>query len=153
MNGVVVNEFLQSSDPDIYALGDCTAFHHPRYERSIRLESVQNANDQADIAARHLCGQAAPYEALPWFWSDQFDMKIQIVGMAFEVDDTVTRSDTGNRRNLSVFYLKDRELVSACAINRPKDFIAAKRLIANRDIVSSRLLADPSRPLDEALQR
>jgi 3-phenylpropionate/trans-cinnamate dioxygenase ferredoxin reductase subunit len=151
-DGIAVDQYARTSDPDIYANGDCASFVHPKYGRRIRLESVQNANDQGDIAARHMCAKATPYTALPWFWSDQFDLKMQIAGLAFDVDEVLERQDPGDGRNLSVCYLRAGRLTSVCAINRPRDFIAARRLITDGARIDRSLLADPLQPLTEARQ-
>ena len=128
-NGIEVTEYAQTSDPDIYAVGDCASFVHPLYKRQIRLESVQNANDQAIAAARSICDKAEPYDAVPWFWSDQYDVKFQIAGLAEGADEIVTRGDIATGRSVALLYLKDKKLLAVDAINKPRDFVFGKKAI------------------------
>ncbi|MBT8079701.1 MAG: FAD-dependent oxidoreductase [Gammaproteobacteria bacterium] len=150
-NGIAVNQFAQTSDRDIYAVGDCTSFVHPRYQRRIRLESVQNANDQAVTAARSICGQNEPYDALPWFWSDQYDVKLQIAGLAEGAAEIVVRGDTGSGRSASVLYLKDDRLLAVDAMNNPRDFVFGKKLITENARLDPAVLADSDSPLNAAI--
>ncbi len=142
-NGIVVNHFGCTSDPAIFACGDCANGYHGFYQQQLRLESVQNANDQALTVARAICGQPTPYEALPWFWSDQFDVKLQIAGLAAGYDDLVVRGDSTSGRKFSVFYLRGDQLLSVDALNSPKEFIGSKKLIFERTSVDKKKLADP----------
>ncbi len=152
-NGVEVNRFAQTSDLDIYAVGDCASFTHPRYEKHIRLESVQNANDQAIAAAKAICGQPEPYDAVPWFWSDQYDVKLQIAGLAEGADEMITRGDPHAGRCMSLLYLKDHKLLAVDAINSPRDFVFGKKLIIEGARFDSAKLADAEIPLIEAVKR
>ena len=149
-NGIVVDEHARTSDPAIYAAGDCTYFHHPRYGRDVRLESVQNANDQAIVAAKAIAGEPMPYETVPWFWSDQFDVKLQIAGLAQGADEQVVRGDPATGRKLSVLYLKDQKLLSVDALNRPQDFVFGKKLIATEAKLDIGKLSDPDVSLKDA---
>ena len=151
-NGIAVNQFAQTSDPDIYAVGDCASFTHPRYRQKIRLESVQNANDQATAAAKSICGQPEPYDALPWFWSDQFDVKLQIAGLAQGADEIIVRGDPDEGRSLSLLYLKDERLLAVDAMNNPRDFVFGKKLITDDAALDPARLADPETPLSEAVR-
>jgi 3-phenylpropionate/trans-cinnamate dioxygenase ferredoxin reductase subunit len=128
-NGILVNEFAQTSHPDIVAAGDCTNHPNPLLNRNIRLESVPNASEQAKAAAASICGIENAYAELPWFWSDQFDVKLQIVGMNQGYTDVVVRGDNQKGRSFSVFYLHETTILAADCINRPKDFMLAKKLI------------------------
>jgi 3-phenylpropionate/trans-cinnamate dioxygenase ferredoxin reductase subunit len=128
-NGILVNEFAQTSHPDIVAAGDCTNHPNPILNRNIRLESVPNASEQAKAAAASICGIENAYAELPWFWSDQFDVKLQIVGMNQGYTDVVVRGDNQEGRSFSVFYLHETTILAADCINRPKDFMLAKKLI------------------------
>jgi 3-phenylpropionate/trans-cinnamate dioxygenase ferredoxin reductase subunit len=128
-NGILVNEFAQTSHPDIVAAGDCTNHPNPLLNRNIRLESVPNASEQAKAAAASICGIEKAYAELPWFWSDQFDVKLQIVGMNQGYTDVVVRGDNQEGRSFSVFYLHETTILAADCINRPKDFMLAKKLI------------------------
>ena len=127
-NGVVVNSSLQSSDETISAIGDCAAFPSPILHASIRLESVQNAVDQARCLARRLVGKSETYAALPWFWSDQGDLKLQIAGLSNGVEQWVTRGDLG-ARNFGVFGFRNGELAAVETVNRGGDHMAARKLL------------------------
>jgi 3-phenylpropionate/trans-cinnamate dioxygenase ferredoxin reductase subunit len=128
-NGIVVNEFGQTSDSDIFAAGDCTSYYSKLYDRNIRLESVPNAMGQATAAVSYLCGKPKPYDSLPWFWSDQYDLKLQIAGLSQGHTQAVIRGDINKTRDFSVFYLQDDKLLSIDCINRPKEFMIGKKLI------------------------
>ena len=143
-NGIVVNEHARTSDPDIYAIGDCTRHFNPIYARWLRLESVQNANDQARTAALALCGKPAAYRALPWFWSDQFDLKLQIAGLSEGFDDVVLRGDPRHGRSFAAFYYRQGRLIAVDAINRPKEFMLGKRFLAEQKSADPRRIADES---------
>jgi 3-phenylpropionate/trans-cinnamate dioxygenase ferredoxin reductase subunit len=149
-NGIAVNEYAQTSDPAIYAVGDCTSFYHPRYGRKLRLESVQNANDQAIVAAQAISGTPEPYNTVPWFWSDQYDVKLQIAGLAQGADERIVRGEPGSGRSLSVLYLKDRHLLAVDAMNRPHDFVFGKRLMLEHADLDVARLADPDVPVKDA---
>jgi len=151
-NGIEVNQFAQTSDHDIYAVGDCTSFVHPRYQRKLRLESVQNANDQAIAAAKSIFGQPEPYDTVPWFWSDQYDVKLQIAGLAEGADDVIVRGDVGSGRSASLLYLKDSQLLAVDAINSPRDFVFGKKLIIDNALLDVSKLSDENLPLSEAVR-
>jgi 3-phenylpropionate/trans-cinnamate dioxygenase ferredoxin reductase subunit len=141
-DGIEVNEFAQTSDPDIYAIGDCASFTHPQYNRQIRLESVQNANDQAIVAAKSICDKADPYDAVPWFWSDQYDVKLQIAGLAEGADEIIRRGDIATGRSVSLLYLKGKKLLAVDAINKPRDFVFGKKAILEQRDLDTAKLAD-----------
>lgn len=143
-NGIKVNEFAQTSDPDIFAAGDCTNHFNPIYGRHIRLESVQNAVDQATIAAGSICGNTKPYNALPWFWSDQYDIKLQIAGLSEGFDKVVVRGDIANGRSFAAFYLRSGKILAVDAVNKPQEFIWGKKLILGKTKVDETMLADES---------
>lgn len=145
-NGIVVDEFTQTSDPDIVAAGDCTNHPNIHYGRRLRLESVQNAMEQGRAAAHALLGQPKRYDMVPWFWSDQYDLKLQMVGLSAGFDRFVLRGDPATR-SFAAFYLGDGKLIAADAVSRPQDFMFAKRLVALRAQVSPEQLADESVPL------
>ncbi|MGI9277653.1 MAG: NAD(P)/FAD-dependent oxidoreductase [Endozoicomonas sp.] len=139
-NGVIVNEFAQTSDPDIVAAGDCTNHPNPILGKRLRLESVPNAMEQAKTAAASICGNEKPYAANPWFWSDQFDTKLQIAGLNQGYDQVVVRGDNEQSRSFVIWYLKEGKVVSADCVNRPKEFMAAKKiLLAGKEVDVSRL--------------
>ncbi len=140
-NGIIVDDHACTSDENIYAAGDCTNYPNLFYGRRMRLESVQNAMDQARTAADNLVGIDSVYDAQPWFWSDQYDLKLQMVGLSQGYDETVVRGNP-DERSFSVFYLKDGVIISMDAISRPKDFMMSKKLIAERVAPDKAALAD-----------
>jgi 3-phenylpropionate/trans-cinnamate dioxygenase ferredoxin reductase subunit len=146
-NGIVVNEHAQTSDPHIYAIGDCAAHaHHEFLKRKIRLESVPNATEQARIAAAAICGTKAPPAGPPWFWSDQYKLKLQMVGLSDGYDEVVLRGDPASESFIAV-YLKNGGVIAADAVNRIADFMTAKRLVAEARVIPGTALADDSEPL------
>ncbi len=149
-NGIVVDEYCRTSDSAIYAAGDCT--YHPslRYEMRVRLESVDNAFEQAKTAALNILGRPTIHDRVPWFWSDQFDNKLLIVGLSQGHDQQLTRGDPATRA-FSVCYLKGGELLAVEAINHSKDYMAARKLIADRAHPDINKLADPAVPLKESV--
>lgn len=148
-NGIVVDACAGTSDPDIYAAGDCT-WHQGRDGAWLRLESVQNAIDQAKHAALAMIGKAKPYAEVPWFWSDQYDLKLQIAGLAHEGDVAVLRGDPMGRK-FAEFFLRDGALASAVTVNLPADHLMARRLIAAGAQIPAAALADPTVPLKTLL--
>jgi 3-phenylpropionate/trans-cinnamate dioxygenase ferredoxin reductase subunit len=149
-NGIVVDEYCRTTDPAIYAAGDCT--YHPslRFDMRVRLESVDNAFEQAKTAALNLLGRPTVHDRVPWFWSDQFDNKLLIVGLSQGHDQQVTRGDPATRC-FTVCYLKGGELQAVEAVNHPKDYMAARKLIAERARPDPDRLADPSVPLKDSV--
>ena len=140
-NGVVVDSAMTTSDPDISAIGDCAAHPNVFAGRRIRLESVQNAADQARVVARKLTGKPAHYDALPWFWSDQGDLKLQIAGLIEGCDTFVTRGDV-SARSFSVFGFSAGKLRVVESVNRAADHMIARRLIAAGTPLSPEEAAD-----------
>jgi 3-phenylpropionate/trans-cinnamate dioxygenase ferredoxin reductase subunit len=149
-NGIVVDEYCRTSDAAIYAAGDCTNHPSPRFGRRVRLESVDNAFEQAKTAALNMLDRPAAHDRVPWFWSDQFDNKLLIVGLSQDYDRQVLRGDPASR-SFSVCYLKGRELLAVEAVNHSKDYMAARKLIAERALLDPQKLADPQRALKEAI--
>jgi 3-phenylpropionate/trans-cinnamate dioxygenase ferredoxin reductase subunit len=149
-NGIWVDEYCRTSDPDIYAAGDCTNHPSLRFGRRVRLESVDNAFEQSKAAALNMLGRATVHDRVPWFWSDQFDNKMLIVGLTYDHDSQVVRGDPQSR-SFSVCYLKDRELLAVEAINHSKDYMAARKLIAERAMMDPAKLADLNVALKEAV--
>jgi len=147
-NGIVVDEFARTSDSDIFAAGDVTNHPNSLLDRRLRLESVQNAVDQAKTAANSMLGELKEYAEIPWFWSDQYDLKMQIVGLSEPDDDVVVRGNIADRK-FSICYLRDGVFVALNAINAPKDFMAAKKLVAAKKRIDPALLADVDTPLKE----
>lgn len=143
-NGIVIDAYGQTNDPDVVAAGDCTSHFNPYYQRHLRLESVPNANEQAKVAAATLCGKSKPYDALPWFWSDQYDIKLQIAGLNEGYDQLIIRGDIHNSTSFAAFYLKDKKLIAADCINRPLEFMISKKMINENIQIDSSKLADES---------
>jgi 3-phenylpropionate/trans-cinnamate dioxygenase ferredoxin reductase component len=142
-NGIAVDELLRTSNENIFAIGDCAEYPSVFTESRVRLESVQNAVDQAVAVARTITGKPAPYSATPWFWSDQFDIRMQMVGVCTGFDSTVVRG-TMESRKFSVFYFRNGRLVAIDSINRPADHMAGRKLIAGRKPVTPEQAADES---------
>ncbi|MGE0485423.1 MAG: NAD(P)/FAD-dependent oxidoreductase [Gammaproteobacteria bacterium] len=134
--GIVVDVHARTSDPDIVAAGDCTWHYNGFLEREIRLESVQNAVDQAKVAAASLLGTSEPYVQVPWFWSDQYDVKLQMAGIGMPHDQSVPRG-TPESGAFSLFYFREGRLVGADSVNRPADHMACRRLLAQGTMVSA----------------
>ena len=150
-NGIVVNAQAQTSDPDIFAAGDCTFHHNPIYDRWVRLESVQNATDQSRVAAGAACGKEVSYNAVPWFWSEQYDLMLQIAGLSQGYDEIITRGDPDNSRSFAAFYLKSGRVIAVDAINKPQEFMATKKLVALKQEIDRVKLADAHVPVKELL--
>ncbi|WP_417457725.1 NAD(P)/FAD-dependent oxidoreductase [Kordiimonas sp.] len=146
--GITVNATCQTSDPDIYAVGDVTWHHNTHYDRWLRLESVQNAVDQAKVAISHIMGEDEPYDALPWFWSDQYGLKLQIAGLSEGYDTLVTRGSP-EERSTAFFYLKEGRMLAADCVGRIAEFMNAKKIIAAGVNVDENMLKDDSRPFKE----
>ncbi len=147
-DGIVVDDRCRTSDPHIYAIGDCTRHPNAIYGRSLRLESVHNALEQAKTAAANLCGVEAHYSQVPWFWSDQYELKLQIAGLSDGYDDVVIRGNPAEKR-FSCVYLLEGRIIAVDAVNSPKDFMQSKALIAERAMMAKDGLADPDRSLKE----
>jgi 3-phenylpropionate/trans-cinnamate dioxygenase ferredoxin reductase subunit len=143
-NGIVVDEFATTNDADIVAAGDCTNHYNPIYQRKLRLESVQNATDQAKIAAKSICGKPEVYSALPWFWSDQYDLKLQIAGFSQGFDKVIIRGDSKQGRSFAAFYFCEGRFIAVDAINRPKEFMISKRALTAGQNVDPLKLPDES---------
>lgn len=147
-NGIVVDEHCRTSDPDIYAIGDCTNHPNPLLGRRLRLESVPNAMEQARVASANIRGDAKTYAAIPWFWSDQYELKLQMVGFSADGNQQVLRGDKAANQ-FAVFYLKDGVVVAADAVNSPKEFMLCKQMIGKP--VDAAKLADPAQDLKALL--
>ena len=131
-NGIVIDDQARTSDPDIVAAGDCTSHTMARYGSRIRLESVSSAGEQAKIAAATICGKHRSIAALPWFWSDQYDLKLQIAGLNAGYDEVLLSGDPSRDRDFSCFYFHDSQLIAADCVNRPRDFMSSKRAISQQ---------------------
>jgi len=142
-NGIWVDEYCRTSDPAVFAAGDCTSHPSVRYGRRVRLESVDNAVEQGRTAAANMCGKPARHEHVPWFWSDQYDLKLQIAGLSQGYDRAVARGDPESG-HFALYYLGAGELLAVDAVNSPKDFMTGKKWIAERRHPDPAGLADPS---------
>ena len=138
-NGINIDEFGRTNDPDIFAIGDCTSFPCHFTNSRIRLESVPNAVEQAKSAAAYICGKELPYQALPWFWSDQYNLKLQIAGINTGFDDIVILGNMEDEQ-FSAWYFAGDRLLAVDAINSTKDFIKAKQLLSEGQSISKEAL-------------
>lgn len=143
-NGIRVDSSARTNDENIYAIGDCTFHFNSLYQRFIRLESVQNAADQAKVAAAAICGKNPQYDSLPWFWSDQYEIKLQMAGLSFGYDEALLRKEEGKELSFSVWYFKDGNLLAVDAINNAKAYILGMRFVKSRQKVDRNKLIDPS---------
>ena len=148
--GIIVNEYGKTSDADVYAAGDCVVYEHPFAGEPVRLESVQNATDQAKTVAAAIMGKPLPYNTVPWFWSDQFDKKLQMVGLSTGCETQVTRGDMASGK-FSVLYFRKGKLRAIDSINKPADHIMGRKLLAGQCSLSPKQAADESYPLKSAL--
>lgn len=144
-DGIKVDAYCTTSDPDIFAAGDCTR-HTGRDGASIRLECVQNAIDQAKHAALAMVGKPAAYREVPWFWSDQYDLKLQIAGLARPTDRLVMRGDPASRK-FAVFHLREGKVAAVEAVNAAPEYLVGRRLIAEEATVAPERLADTALPM------
>lgn len=150
-NGVDVDEYCRTSLPDVYAIGDCAAFACDYAGGTVmRVESVQNANDMGTCVAKALCGDAQPYHAFPWFWSNQFDLRLQTAGISMGYDATVVRGSPEDR-SFSVVYLKDGKVIALDCVNSVKDYVQGRKLVEAGAHPDLSRLADASVPLKELL--
>ncbi len=147
-NGIVVDDHCRTSDPDIYAAGDCTNHPNPILGRRLRLESVPNAMEQARVAVNNMLGGDKVYASIPWFWSDQYELKLQMVGFSGDGDTQVVRGDMAANQ-FAVFYLKDGAVVAVDAVNSPREFMVCKQLYGKQ--VDAQALADPETDLKSLL--
>ncbi len=150
-NGIQVNEYCQTSHPDIFAIGDVAAQYSPLYEREVRIESVPDATEQGKTVARFITGQPKPHEALPWFWSDQFDLKLQIAGLSDGYDDVVVRGDQA-AHSFAAYYFKGDRLLAVDAVNAPRDFMMARMALSKGKTLDKAVLRDQTAELKTALK-
>jgi len=148
-NGVHVDQYCRTSLPGIFAIGDCAA-HENRFAGGarVRLESVQNAHDQAVTAAKAILGSPEPYDSIPWFWSNQYDLKLQTVGLSTGHDDLVVRGDP-TARSFSVVYLRQGRVAALDCVNAVKDYVQGRKLILADVAPDKAALADPAVPLKD----
>ncbi|MCV6614626.1 MAG: FAD-dependent oxidoreductase [Cellvibrionaceae bacterium] len=141
-NGIAVNQYACTQDPDIVAAGDCASYPHQLIGARVRLESVPNAAEMAKTAAASICGKQLDNHSHPWFWSDQYDIKLQIAGFNLGYDRVLVRGDSDSKC-FSVWYFKGQQLLAADCINNPKEFMQAKQLLANNINPSDAQITDP----------
>ncbi|ACP23086.1 FAD-dependent pyridine nucleotide-disulphide oxidoreductase (plasmid) [Sinorhizobium fredii NGR234] len=139
-NGLDVDEHCRTSLPDVFAVGDCARV---KSAHGLRIESVQNAHDQATAVAKTLCGELTPYSATPWFWSNQYDLRLQTVGLSAGFDRTVVRGDP-NTRSFSIVYLREGAVIALDCINSVRDYVEGRMLVERRARVSPDVLANNS---------
>jgi 3-phenylpropionate/trans-cinnamate dioxygenase ferredoxin reductase subunit len=149
-NGIAVDLQCRTSDPHVWAAGDCVSQTSVHYGRRIRLESVDNAFEQAKTAAQSMLGRDVTHDRIPWFWSDQYDIKLLIVGLNLDYDHGVLRGDPATR-SFSYCYLRGSQLLAVDCVNNSRDYIAAKKLILERVALSPERLADPTVALRDAV--
>ncbi len=150
-NGIDVNQFCQTSVNNIYAIGDCANYYHERYQQKLRIESVQNATEQARICASHISGKPFKEPSTPWFWSDQYDLNLKMVGLNIGYEDTIIRGDITNNK-FSCFYIAKNKVVAVDAVNSPGDFMAAKIIITKNKEVDINLLKDQNLTTSEVMK-
>ncbi|RRQ48606.1 pyridine nucleotide-disulfide oxidoreductase [Maribacter algicola] len=143
-NGIKVDSTAKASNESIYAIGDCTFHHNPHYDRFVRLESVQNAVDQAKVAAAAICGKEVVYNAIPWFWSDQYNIKLQIVGLSNGYDNIVIRTEEKEQPCFSIWYFNGDRLLSVDAINNSRAYVVATKFIKSNQRLDKLKLANSS---------
>lgn len=151
-NGIVVDEYGRTSDPDIYAAGDVTWHFNPIYDRHVRLESVPNATEQAKTVALHINGTLKPYNSLPWFWSDQFDLKLQIAGLSEGYDDIIIRGDIETGRSFAAFYFQGDRLLAVDAVNSPREFMMSRMALTKGQTLDKKIISDPDGDLKSAIK-
>ena len=143
-NGIIVDEFGQTADSRIFAAGDCTNHPNALIGCRLRLESVPNAVEQAKTVAAAICNKEKPYAAHPWFWSDQYDIKLQIAGLNQGYDEVLIRGDSSKGRSFVAWYLQSGQLIAADCVNRPKEFVVARQLLSRSTNASPDSLVDES---------
>ena len=149
-NGIIVNEFGQTNFKNIYACGDCTNHPNKILNKNLRLESVHNAMEQAKTVASSVMNNPMEYNQVPWFWSDQYDHKLQIVGLSGD-HDLVTMRGTTNDAKFMLFYTKDEELIAVDAINNPKEFLISRKLVANKVKIKPKVISDLNKNLNDLI--
>ncbi|MFM5907873.1 MAG: NAD(P)/FAD-dependent oxidoreductase [Novosphingobium sp.] len=150
-NGVDIDEFCRTSLSDVYAIGDCAAFACDFADGTVmRVESVQNANDQATCVAKAICGDEKPYHAFPWFWSNQYDLRLQTAGLSAGYDQTVLRGSV-DERSFSVVYLRNGKVIALDCVNMVKDYVQGRKLVEAGVSPDLDRLADASVPLKDLM--
>lgn len=143
--GILIDQNCRTSNPKIFAIGDCTRFKHPLYKDFIRIESIQNAVDQAKIAANNIAGNVVDYDSLPWFWSDQYEVKLQMAGLPVDYDNLIMRKKSDEE--VSIWYLKNDQIIAVDAINNPRAYMLGMKLIKSKSQVEPKKIKDIETPL------
>lgn len=149
-NGILVDEQVRTNDKNIYSIGDCTYHFNPHYNRHIRLESVQNAVDQAKVAAASICEKNPVYNTIPWFWSDQYDIKLQMVGLSQGYNEIVIRKEEGSDTKFSIWYFNNEELLAVDGVNNAKAYVLGTKFIKGKNKIDKSKLADATVPFKPA---
>ena len=150
-NGIVVNEFGKTDHADIYACGDCTNHPNKLLNKKIRLESVHNAMEQSKTVASSIINKSLAYNQIPWFWSDQYDHKLQIVGLSGDHDKVIMRGDMSEAKFM-LFYTKDEKLIAVDAVNNSKEFLICKKLVANKVTIKPDEISNPATNLNDLIE-
>lgn len=151
-NGIIVDEFCRTSDPRIFAAGDCTNHPNSLLGRRLRLESVHNAQEQGKTVGLSVLGKPQAYAQIPWFWSDQFDLKLQMSGLAEGYTAVIIRGDPGSR-SFAAFYFEEEKLIAVHAVNSPREFMLSKKLIAQGARLDPAAVADSSVPFKDIAEK
>ena len=149
-NGILVDEFGQTNYKNVYACGDCTSHPNKLLNKQLRLESVHNAMEQSKTVAFSALAKPLEYNQVPWFWSDQYDHKLQIVGLSGEHDNVVMRGNTKDQKFM-LFYTKDNQLIAVDAVNNPKEFLICRKLVANKVKIKSEMISDINTNLNDLI--
>ncbi|MDA9660750.1 FAD-dependent oxidoreductase [Gammaproteobacteria bacterium] len=150
-NGIVVNEFGKTDHANIYACGDCTNHPNKLLNKKIRLESVHNAMEQSKTVASSIINKSIAYNQIPWFWSDQYDHKLQIVGLSGEHDKVIMRGDMSDAKFM-LLYTKDEKLIAVDAVNNSKEFLICKKLVANKVTIKADEISNPDTNLNDLIE-
>lgn len=150
-NGIVVNEFGKTDHANIYACGDCTNHPNKLLNKKIRLESVHNAMEQSKTVASSIINKSIEYNQIPWFWSDQYDHKLQIVGLSGEHDKVIMRGDMSEAKFM-LLYTKDEKLIAVDAVNNSKEFLICKKLVANKVTIKPDEISNPETNLNDLIE-
>jgi 3-phenylpropionate/trans-cinnamate dioxygenase ferredoxin reductase component len=151
--GIVVDEFGRTSAPDVYAAGDVTAFHHPLFDRRLRLESWRHAQNHGIAVGKAMCGDTTPYDDIPWFWTDQHGVNLQVAGLPADAAHTVVRANTPPTAFTAVHLAEDGSVIGVTAANNPRDIRAGQALIKSRQPIDRAALADAKVPLQQLIRR
>jgi 3-phenylpropionate/trans-cinnamate dioxygenase ferredoxin reductase subunit len=149
-NGILVDEFGQTNYKNVYACGDCTSHPNKLLNKQLRLESVHNAMEQSKTVAFSALAKTLEYNQVPWFWSDQYDHKLQIVGLSGEHDNVFMRGNTKDQKFM-LFYTKDNQLIAVDAVNNPKEFLICRKLVANKVKIKSEMISDINTNLNDLI--